>query len=58
MRFAICNELFQDWPWERALELTRECGYTGWEIAPFTLGGRPDWRLAERRTQLAEQGSR
>ena len=54
MRFAICNELFQDWPWERALELTRECGYTGWEIAPFTLGGRPELLPADRRKQLAE----
>lgn len=58
MRFAICNELFQDWPWERALELTRECGYTGWEIAPFTLGGRPELLPAERRRQLAEQVQR
>lgn len=58
MRFAICNELFQDWPWERALDLTRECGYTGWEIAPFTLGGRPEQLPAERRKQLAEQVSR
>jgi sugar phosphate isomerase/epimerase len=58
MRFAICNELFQDWPWERALELTRECGYTGWEIAPFTLGGRPELLPAERRQQLADQVSR
>lgn len=55
MRFAICNELFQDWPWERALELTRECGYTGWEIAPFTLGGRPELLPAARREQLAQQ---
>lgn len=55
MRFAICNELFQDWPWERALELTLECGYTGWEIAPFTLGRRPEQVSAERRDQLAEQ---
>lgn len=58
MRFAICNELFQDWPWERALDLTRECGYTGWEIAPFTLGGRPDLLPAERRQHLAQQVSR
>ncbi len=58
MRFAICNELFQDWPWERALELTRECGYTGWEIAPFTLGGRPDLLPDQRRKQLAAQVQR
>lgn len=55
MRFAICNELFQDWPWERALELTCECGYTGWEIAPFTLGRRPEQVSADRREQLASQ---
>ncbi|HBE68182.1 MAG TPA: D-tagatose 3-epimerase [Planctomycetaceae bacterium] len=55
MRFGICNELFQDWPWERALELTRECGYTGWEIAPFTLGRRPEQLPTERRDQLAKQ---
>lgn len=58
MRFAICNELFQDWPWERALELTRECGYTGWEIAPFTLGRRPEQLTEERRQQIAAQVQR
>ena len=55
MRFAICNELFQDWPWERALELTLECGYLGWEIAPFTLGRRPDQLPSDRREQIAQQ---
>ncbi len=58
MKFAICNETFQDWPWERALELTLECGYTGWEIAPFTMGGRVDQLPAARRTQLASQIAR
>ncbi len=58
MRFAICNELFQDWPWERALDFTRECGYTGWEIAPYTLGGRPELLPASRREQLAQQVAR
>jgi sugar phosphate isomerase/epimerase len=55
MRFAICNELFQDWPWERALELTLECGYTGWEIAPFTLGTHPEQLTAAQRQELADQ---
>lgn len=58
MKFAICNETFQDWPWERGLELTLECGYTGWEIAPFTMGARADQIPANRRTQMADQIAR
>lgn len=55
MKFAICNELFQDWPWQKSLELSRECGYTGWEIAPFTLGDAPLEVSSSKRKELGDQ---
>ncbi len=54
MRIAICNETFQDWPFEKALSYAAGLGYEGIEVAPFTMGedarkiSRPDrLRLVE-----------
>jgi sugar phosphate isomerase/epimerase len=37
MKYALCNEMFQNWPWERVCAFARELGYHGLEIAPFTF---------------------
>ena len=37
MRYAICNETFQGWEWERTCRQVAELGYEGIEVAPFTL---------------------
>ncbi len=42
MRFAICNEMFKDWPHAKVAATVAGLGYTGIEIAPFTLGDGPE----------------
>ena len=37
MKFAICQELFENWDWARQCEFAARTGYTGMEVAPFTL---------------------
>lgn len=37
MKYAICNELYGDWPFEEAFAHAHNCGYQGIEIAPFTI---------------------
>jgi sugar phosphate isomerase/epimerase len=60
LKFAICNELFGDWPWEEGLSMARAIGYTGVEVAPFTLGlNAADISRTTRndyRTAVADQG--
>ncbi len=50
MRFAICNEIFQGWPHEDVIGYCARLGYSGIEIAPFTLGKTVnDFSAAQRR---------
>ena len=37
MRFAICNEQFEGWAFDRICQFVRSAGYEGLEVAPFTL---------------------
>ncbi len=37
MRFTICNEIFKDWPFERACQFARASGFEAIEVAPFTV---------------------
>ncbi|MBW3543375.1 MAG: sugar phosphate isomerase/epimerase [Planctomycetes bacterium] len=55
MRFAICQELFVDWDWERQCRFIAETGYDGIEVAPFTLAPRIGEVSQERRQTLRKQ---
>ena len=55
MKFAICQELFEGWDWERQCRFISEVGYTGVEVAPFTLASRITDVTAETRTTMRQQ---
>ncbi len=58
MKFAICNETFLEmperkpWPHAKAFKLAQECGYTGIEIAPFTIAKDVRDITAEQRIEV------
>lgn len=52
MRFAICNEIFEGWPWERVCDFVRGLGYEGLEVAPFTLAESAEQVSPQRRAEL------
>jgi sugar phosphate isomerase/epimerase len=55
MKFAICNETFQDWPFEKAFAFAAELGYTGIEFAPFTMNTDAYQITAAQRAEVRRQ---
>ena len=58
MRFAICNETFVGWDHVKVCETAAEVGYTGLEIAPFTLAPRITDVSAEQRKQIRREAEK
>ena len=49
LKFALCNEVFEDWTWPDTVRTIAAAGYDGVEIAPFTLADSvADLSLAQR----------
>lgn len=55
MKYAICNETFQGWDHPRICELVASLGYTGLEVAPFTLAPLITDVTAAQRAELRRQ---
>ncbi len=55
MKYAICNETFEGWDHARVCARVAELGYTGLEMAPFTLAPRITDVTSARRSELRQQ---
>src|SRR5262249_47246994 len=55
MKYAICNETFEGWDHARVCRFIAELGYTGLEMAPFTLAPRITDVSLDRRRQLRRE---
>jgi sugar phosphate isomerase/epimerase len=53
-RHSICNEAFDKWPFADACKAIRNAGYTGIEIAPFTLAETPGEITAAQRARYRD----
>jgi D-psicose/D-tagatose/L-ribulose 3-epimerase len=53
-RQSTCNEAFDKWPFAEACRTIRQAGYTGIEIAPFTLAEDPATVTAAQRREYQD----
>ena len=53
-RYAMCNEAFDRRPFAEVCKTVRAFGYTGIELAPFTLGDDPLALRADQRRELRD----
>jgi sugar phosphate isomerase/epimerase len=60
MKFAVCNEIFTGWPWEKTCRFLKQAGCDGVEIAPMTFAESvtdiPAAKRAEIRRTAADNG--
>jgi sugar phosphate isomerase/epimerase len=57
MKYAICNELFDGWAFERVCKFVKSVGYDGLELAPFTLAPLITDVTADQRATLRRQAA-
>lgn len=60
MKLAICQELFESTPWKDQCRIIADVGYTGIEVAPFSIADDltavPQARLAEMKSVATDFG--
>jgi sugar phosphate isomerase/epimerase len=58
VKFAICNEIFQNWKIDDVFRYAAKLGYDAVEIAPFTLANSVTDISPQERTQIRELAAR
>lgn len=53
-KYSICNEIFEKWDFGKSCKAMREAGFTGIEIAPFTLADHVDEVTPARRREMRD----
>lgn len=53
-QYSICNEVFEKWDFAKSCRAAKKMGYSGIEIAPFTLAENVDDISAARRKELRD----